>query len=506
MAEDGKPRFALWTHGSDKEPSSSGPVPPNHESLVQPGLSQRDYAEELEGELILQQAPPLRGGYADIYRGRWKRSDGVEVEVAVKVLRQVLPTSISMDTTGTGEKLEKRLKRERVVWKSVKHRNIHPLLGFRSWPSPRLVSGWCQHGNLADYLRNNPEISRQDKIQLIIQTAQGLAYLHSQSPPICHGDIKPENILLNNLHEAVLSDFGLGWVMMATGLSAGLTTSDGLQGTCNYLAPELFEEEKPRPSRESDVYAFGGLMLSVLSGKPPFAGLIPARILYRTLEGQHPRLDEHSPLKADDPLWKLMVKCWARKCDRRPIMTEVVNELKKELGYPSGSPPAPGPPPASISQGQVVGAILGTLVAYSLARRHLDPQPNSKVFSNVRGVGENAPSVSATSGAAPTQDRSEVFHWMTLHNTLTREGVSYNLCTSQDPVNSEEWVVELSFPYPFHGNPLGTFNGKGAKRIDAKNAAAKKALAAINRVHALEDEKSCEPESATAGDPTYGKP
>lgn len=113
---------------------------------------------------------------------------------------------------------------------------------------------------------------------------------------------------------------------------------------------------------------------------------------------------------------------------------------------------------------------------------------------------------------------------MTLHNTLVREEIRWNLDTTQDPANPEEWVVELSCGYFYpclrtlltiishfknslrasvpdlcRGNSLGTFNGKGARKADAKNAAAKKALAAINQIKALKGKKSCEPESATTG-------
>lgn len=99
-------------------------------------------------------------------------------------------------------------------------------------------------------------VSRQ-----IHQTACGLAYLHSRTPPICHADIKPENILVNNQHEATLSDFGLSRVLEGLGVSSGLTTTERVKGTLNYMARELFEGEKP--NLETDVYAFGGLILTV---------------------------------------------------------------------------------------------------------------------------------------------------------------------------------------------------------------------------------------------------
>lgn len=95
------------------------------------------------------------------------------------------------------------------------------------------------------------------------QTARGLAYLHSQTPPICHADIKPENVLVNDFPEAVLSDFGLSRVIQELDSSTGLTTGAGPKGSHNYMAPELFEDEDSKPTLESDVYAFGGLILAV---------------------------------------------------------------------------------------------------------------------------------------------------------------------------------------------------------------------------------------------------
>lgn len=88
-----------------------------------------------------------------------------------------------------------------------------------------------------------------------------LAISTRNPPPICHADIKPENILINAWLEAVLSDFGLSLVLEELGVPSGLTTSERVKGTLNYMAGELFLGAKP--TRESDVYAFGGLILTV---------------------------------------------------------------------------------------------------------------------------------------------------------------------------------------------------------------------------------------------------
>lgn len=95
----------------------------------------------------------------------------------------------------------------------------------------------------------------------ILQAGYGLAYLHRQTPPICHGDIKPENVLVKDTRVAVLTDFGLSRVLQILDTRTGLTTSGGARGTQCYMAPELLMEDSFKASRESDIYAFAGLIL-----------------------------------------------------------------------------------------------------------------------------------------------------------------------------------------------------------------------------------------------------
>lgn len=99
----------------------------------------------------------------------------------------------------------------------------------------------------------------------IYQAAYGLEHLHSRTPPISHADVKPENVLVNDWCEAVLSDFGLSRVLHGLDIPSGFTTSETVKGTFRYKARELFDGEQP--TCESDVYAFGGLVLTVSSCK-----------------------------------------------------------------------------------------------------------------------------------------------------------------------------------------------------------------------------------------------
>ncbi|KAG8941878.1 hypothetical protein FRC04_004055 [Tulasnella sp. 424] len=243
-------------------PSSLGMV---DEPPIQPGASFEEDDGELQGNLVAPGTPLLSGGYADIFRGIWRSPDGTLTEVAVKTLKPIRPTSMSFlpNAIALQQRREKSLKREADVWARLRHPNVQPFLGFRTQPKPCLVSEWCENGDLVKYLNNNPDLSRPEKLEPLVQVARGLAFLHSQSPPICHGDIKPENVLMNGFCEAALSDFGLSRVIQESDASTGLTTGYEAKGSHRYMAPELLLEPNAKPSLESDVYAFGGLMLAV---------------------------------------------------------------------------------------------------------------------------------------------------------------------------------------------------------------------------------------------------
>lgn len=68
-----------------------------------------------------------------------------------------------------------------------------------------LVTEYCENGTLNSYLKNN-KLNEMDKISMIQQIAEGLAYAHSQK--IIHRDLKPDNILVGQKNTIKIADFG----------------------------------------------------------------------------------------------------------------------------------------------------------------------------------------------------------------------------------------------------------------------------------------------------------
>ena len=100
-------------------------------------------------------------------------------------------------------------------------------------------------------------------LRLLRQIAEALTAAHRAG--VIHRDIKPDNILLDEQHNAYLSDFGIAKDMVQT---AHLTKSGGTIGSPAYMSPEQFFGEPVSP--QSDIYSLGMTLYECLCGTHPF--------------------------------------------------------------------------------------------------------------------------------------------------------------------------------------------------------------------------------------------
>ncbi|KIJ07293.1 hypothetical protein PAXINDRAFT_103020 [Paxillus involutus ATCC 200175] len=102
-----------------------------------------------------------------------------------------------------------------------------------------------------------------------------------------------------------------------------------------WAAPEFFaltdkDADTPRPTKMSDIYSFGCLMLQVLTGKDPYCGTKRSeQVVYLKYLGREP-IDAQTPGVADHYL-AFMRRCWALVPENRPTIETVVDFVHEEM-------------------------------------------------------------------------------------------------------------------------------------------------------------------------------
>jgi len=153
---------------------------------------------------------------------------------------------------------------------SLHHKNLVKLIGW-CYESKELLLVYelMPNGSLDKYLFNqSSELESHWKTRngVIRDVAQALDYLHNGCEKrVLHRDIKANNIMLDFDYVAKLGDFGLARIVQIRNVTHHSTKE--IAGTRGYMAPETFLTGKA--TVETDVYAFGVLVLEVVCGKRP---------------------------------------------------------------------------------------------------------------------------------------------------------------------------------------------------------------------------------------------
>ena len=203
-----------------------------------------------------------RGGMGGVYMGRDKMLDR---PVAVKVM---------LKEYGADAEFVEKFKREAQAAARLIHPNIAQIYSYgiadgMPYIAMELVAG----GSLDQLMKNaGPSIDIPRVMKICEQVAQALRCASDQG--LVHGDVKPENVLLDANGNAKLVDFGLAAMQKDT---------NEIWGTPYYIAPEKVKKE-PVDYR-ADMYSLGGTIYHALTGVAPFEGDDAAAVVRKRFEG-----------------------------------------------------------------------------------------------------------------------------------------------------------------------------------------------------------------------------
>ena len=131
---------------------------------------------------------------------------------------------------------------------------------------------------LAALLQQGP-VSFERAAELVATVAEAIEHAHSRG--VVHRDLKPSNVLLDAEGRPHVTDFGLAKIFDATDPDNPQTTADQILGTPHYMTPEQADPARGSITPRTDVYALGGLLYALLTGRPPIEGDSLTAILTR---------------------------------------------------------------------------------------------------------------------------------------------------------------------------------------------------------------------------------
>ena len=193
--------------------------------------------------------------------------------------------------------------------------------------------------SLTKHIIQNKHKLMKEKVGILLNVARGLCYLHSQTPPVIHRDLSPNNILLKRL--PAFSTTGCLWVakLADMGVAKAISPNAGelwrltkAPGTADFMPPEVLSEN-PAYDVSLDVFSYGGIILFVTTQKWPSPAQPTAvdpvtdkLIAFTEAERREKFLGmmtgEIKLLKAK------ATSCLDNKAVRRPTMVEIAKELE----------------------------------------------------------------------------------------------------------------------------------------------------------------------------------
>ncbi len=182
--------------------------------------------------------------------------------------------------------IKRRFRAEPRLASAAGHPNIVEVFDAGELPDGSLyiVMEFLSGETLRDYIKREGPLSEQEACHLIIDVAAAVSAAHRVG--VIHRDLKLDNIMLADLggtRVLKVLDFGLASELEPDD-SSRLTRPGRALGTPAYMAPE--QMAGARSAKESDIYALGAVLFTLLVGRGPFAG-IPVNALYEIKRQRH---------------------------------------------------------------------------------------------------------------------------------------------------------------------------------------------------------------------------
>lgn len=226
------------------------------------------------------------------------------------------------------EELISRFQREAYILQGLSDPHIVRIIDYGNDSDLYyIIMEYVDGQSLRYYITTSGRIEALRALDYARQIAEGLdtAYKHQ----VIHRDIKPQNILINNVGVVKITDFG-----MARGHDTPtLTQIDEFMGTAYYVSPEQADSGHFADIR-SDLYSLAVVLFEMLEGHPPFMGGSVVDILLKHKQEKVPsisRLRPNLPPEMDSFFQKALAKAPAARFQTPQEFTDVLEQLQRHI-------------------------------------------------------------------------------------------------------------------------------------------------------------------------------
>jgi serine/threonine-protein kinase len=264
----------------------------------------------------------------------------------------LLKRDVAIKTMGAGadsdHDLRRRFLREAQSAAGLNHRNVITIFDFGEEHGHLYIAMELLDGaDLKQVMARQPGLSLGEKLDLVDQIADGLAFAHANG--VIHRDLKPANIHLQPNGQVKIVDFGLARVTSAS----EMTRAGTRLGTPNYMSPEQVRGEKA--GTRSDVFSLAVVFYEVLAGRRAFDAKSTGGVLLQVMQDYPPPLDTVNPELAPValPIQRAMLKDPAQRFAHAGELRDAFREARKGTALdparfvrpvPVAAPPVPAAP------------------------------------------------------------------------------------------------------------------------------------------------------------------
>lgn len=198
-------------------------------------------------------------------------------------------------------------------------------------------------GSLSDRLEKGP-LPIPHIMRIMEQMALALDYAHGRDT--IHRDLKPPNVLFDDQGNAYLTDFGIAKLL---GETTSLTQEGTTVGTPSYMAPEQWSAENMGPP--VDLYALGVVLFEMLTGRLPYVGNSPYRVMHMHLNDPVPSaymINPELPAALDGVIERALAKAPEARFESAAALVCAYKDAV------SGAPATVTAPPKAVASKQAV--------------------------------------------------------------------------------------------------------------------------------------------------------